>query len=84
MTVFFGLLASVLVTVVFAILNALKIPLENDFAKLLLGGNFIHLVPSLGSYIGTLVSVFLVGVLAHLYPVSVALRISPVKAMQAE
>ncbi len=84
LTVFFGIIGSVLVTVLILVLNALNIPLENTFAKLLLGGETIHLVPSLGSYIGTLIAIFGVAWFAHLYPVSVALRIQPVKAMQAE
>lgn len=83
-TVFFGLLGSLLVTIALLVVNALNIPLENSFAQLLLGGEAVNLVPKLGSYIGTLVAVFAVGWLAHLYPVSVALKIQPVKAMQAE
>jgi putative ABC transport system permease protein len=83
-TIAFGLFGAFIATVALAILNAIHIPLENSFAQLLLGGKVMHLVPSVTSFVGTLVAVFLVGWLAHLYPVSVALKIQPVKAMQSE
>jgi len=83
-TVFFGILGAVLATLAITVLNAFHIPLANEFAQLLLGGKFMHLVPSFGSFIGTILAVFLVGWLAHLYPVSIALKIQPVKAMQSE
>jgi len=83
-TVFFGLLGASLAVLAMTVLNLLHIPLENSFARLLLGGKVLHLVPSLASLIGTLVAVFLVGWLAHLYPVSIALKVQPVKAMQSE
>lgn len=83
-SVFFGSLAALLTVSGMAIVNAAKIPLENSFAKLLLGGDVVHLVPSLGIIITTIIIVFLVGWLAHIYPVSFALKIQPVKAMQTE
>ena len=83
-TIFFGLLGSVLSVLIIFILNSLHIPLENSFAKLLLGGEILHLVPRVSTIFVTIVAVFLVGILAHLYPVSLALKVQPVKAMQSE
>ena len=83
-TVIFGLVGAALAVGILTVLNALHIPLTNNFAQLLLGGKFIHLVPTAASLIGTLIAVFLVGWLAHLYPVSIALKVQPVKAMQSE
>lgn len=83
-SIFFGALGAFISVLGLTIVNALKIPLENGFAKLLLGGSVVHLVPSLGTVFSTVFAVFLVGWLAHLYPVSIALKIQPVKAMQTE
>lgn len=83
-SVFFGLLGAGVAVVGMLVVNACNIPLENGFAQLLLGGETVHLVPSAGTIISTIVAVFLVGWLAHLYPVSIALKIQPVKAMQSE
>lgn len=83
-SLFFGFLGAIVAVSGLNIANAMKIPLENTFAKLLLGGDFVHLVPSMGIILGTIFTVFLVGFFAHLYPVSVALKIQPVTAMQTE
>ncbi len=84
LTIFFGLVGSVLALGLTALLNALAIPAGNSFVKLLFGGNALHLVPRIGSFISTIFMVFIVGYLSHLYPVSVALKIEPVRAMQTE
>ncbi|MFA7129729.1 MAG: hypothetical protein WC136_11210, partial [Sphaerochaeta sp.] len=83
-TIFFGFLGSAISLLVLFILNSMHIPLENSFAKLLLGGDVLHLVPRFSTILVTIVAVFLVGLLAHLYPVSLALKVQPVKAMQSE
>ena len=78
------LLWIILFSLVVVILDALKIPVTNEFAQLLFGGKILHLVPSVSSFITTIIAVFFVGWLAHLYPVSIALKVQPVKAMQSE
>ena len=84
LTVIFGLIGSAVALLAVAILNMLNIKAENELLKLLFGGDFLRLVPRLGSFVTTIVMVFVVGYLAHLYPVSVALKIPPVAAMQSE
>jgi len=84
LTVFFGILGSALALGLTALLNVLSIPAGNNLMELLFGGKVLHLVPRLGSFISTIFMVFIVGYLAHLYPVSVALKIEPVRAMQTE
>jgi putative ABC transport system permease protein len=84
LTIVFGAVGSVVAIALAALLNFLKIPASNELLKLLFGGEFLYLVPRAGSFAATIVMVFLVGWLAHLYPVSVALKIRPVQAMQAE
>jgi len=84
LTVVFGLIGSVFALLATLVLNALKIPASNELLRLLFGGEVLRLVPRVGSFITTIIMVFAVGWLAHLYPVSVALKIQPVKAMQTE
>ncbi|MFA6506923.1 MAG: FtsX-like permease family protein [Treponemataceae bacterium] len=84
LTVVFGFIGSIVAILATLILNALKIPATNDLLKLLFGGEVLHLVPRFSSFVTTIVMVFAVGWLAHLYPVRVALKIQPVKAMQTE
>jgi putative ABC transport system permease protein len=84
LTVFFGLVGSALALGLAALLNVLGIQAGNSFVELLFGGKVLHLVPRIGSFVSTILMVFAVGYLAHLYPVSVALKIEPVRAMQSE
>ena len=84
LTLFFGLVGSALALGLAGLLNAIGIEAGNNFVELLFGGKVLHLVPRLGSFVTTIVMVFAVGFLAHLYPVSVALKIEPVRAMQNE
>jgi putative ABC transport system permease protein len=67
-----------------AVINAIHIKATNDFLKILFAGNVLHTTVSLASVIGSLFLVGLVAVAAHLYPVSLALRVQPVRAMQNE
>ncbi len=82
LTLFFGLVGSALALGLSALLNALSIQATNNFVELLFGGKVLHLTPRAGSFVSTIIMVFAVGYLAHLYPVSVALKIEPVRAMQ--
>lgn len=73
-----GIVLSLLLT---GILNGLHITVTNETAMMLLGGNLIHLTPSIGNIIITFTVVLFVSIIANIYPVSVALRISPLRAM---
>jgi len=66
------------------ILNAAHVQATNDFLKILFAGKVLHTSVGLGSMLWSLVLVALVAVAAHLYPVSLALKVEPVRAMQAE
>jgi putative ABC transport system permease protein len=80
----FGLIGSGLAVGAIGILNALHIQASNAFLKLLFAGPVLHTSASLASIAWSLVLVGLVAVVAHLYPVSLALKIEPVRAMQSE
>lgn len=83
-TFFFGLVGSVIALAATLVVNLLGIKTDNEMLMLLFGGAQLALKPRIGSFVATIAMVFIVGWLAHLYPVAVALKIQPVKAMQAE
>lgn len=84
LSVVFGLLGMVLALGTVGALNLIGIQASNQFLEILFGGPVLKPVATLGSIIGSLVLIVAVGLLAHLYPVAVALRIQPVRAMQSE
>jgi putative ABC transport system permease protein len=82
--VVFGLAGTALAFGALGALNAAHIKATNAFLKLLFAGPVLHAVPRIASVAWSLVLVGLVAVAAHLYPVSLALKIQPVRAMQPE
>jgi putative ABC transport system permease protein len=80
----FGLIGMGLGFGIIGILNAAHIAASNAFLKILFAGNILHAAINPMSVISSLVLVILVAVAAHLYPVAVALKIEPVRAMQTE
>jgi putative ABC transport system permease protein len=67
-----------------AVLRALHIEATNQFFLILFGGRYMNPVASAGNVLMAILVMILVGFIAHLYPVSLALKIQPVKAMQEE
>ena len=85
LSLFFGLIGSAAAVALSLILNALKIPAgDNGMIQMLFGGEVLTLVPKVGSFVSTVLMIFVVAYLAHLYPVAVALKVQPVRAMQNE
>jgi putative ABC transport system permease protein len=84
LTIVFGLVGMVLAGTVVGILNVIGIKASSSFLEILFGGKVLRPVIQAGSLIWTLVMVTVVGFLAHLYPVAVAMRIPPVRAIQTE
>jgi len=82
--VVFGAIGTALGAGVIGILNLAHIEAGNAFLQILFAGKVLHASASLGSIISSLVLVIGVAVVAHLYPVSLALKIEPVRAMQTE
>ncbi len=70
-----------LVTVV---LRAMHIEATNQFFLVLFGGKYMNPVATAGNVLMAILVMILVGFIAHLYPVSLALKIQPVRAMQEE
>jgi ABC-type transport system, involved in lipoprotein release, permease component len=80
----FGLIGSALAYGAVGILNACHITAGNPFLKILFAGSVLDMSINPLSVLWSLVLVGFVAVIAHLYPVSIALKIEPVRAMQAE
>lgn len=69
---------------VVALLNALRIEAGNPFLRILFGGARLSPFVTPVNFLSAIAAMVIVGYLAHLYPVSVAIRIEPVRAMQQE
>ncbi len=65
-----------------ATVGSVGIGSTNMFFQILFGGSTLHPVLSLSSVFWSLASTVLIGVLSSLYPTAIALKISPVRAMQ--
>ena len=79
-----GLAGIVLGTVIVGVLNLLGLRTESDFLIILFGGEVLRPTMSLTSVLISVVIVTGIGMLASIYPVLVALRIQPVRAVQTE
>ncbi len=80
-SVIFGIIGAVLGMIITALIGAIGYEAPNTFLQVILGGPVLYPVISVQAVVISLVTVALVGVVASLYPVSIALKISPVKAM---
>lgn len=63
------------------ILNACHITVADSSAKVILGSASLGFIPTVDSVLSTAITILLGSILANLYPVSLALRITPLKAM---
>jgi len=80
----FSLVGSLLALGVVALLKGLKIEAGNPFLEVLFGGKYLSPFVTPMNFILAIAAMILVGYVAHLYPVHVALKIRPVQAMQNE
>ncbi len=72
---------TVLALIIMVIVNACDISVSNTVAKLLLGGGSIKLIPTVTAIAQTVLLILAGSLLANLYPVSAALRVTPLKAL---
>ncbi len=80
-SVIFGVIGATFGMIITALIGSIGYEAPNTFLQVILGGPVLYPVISVKAVIVSLVVVAIVGVAASLYPVSVALKISPVKAM---
>lgn len=78
----FGVVGVVFGLLVLLLLNLTGIEAPNPFFEMLFGGKVLHPTPSVSAIIMSMIVVLIIGVVASGYPVSIALRTEPVKAMQ--
>jgi putative ABC transport system permease protein len=79
----FGLAGIGLAYIASAVINAIGFEASNPFLEIIFGGKILKTVVDPLALIWSLAIIVVVGLVAHFYPVSVALRIQPVRAMQA-
>lgn len=80
-TIVFGLIGVILGVIILLIMGAIGIEASNQFMQILLGGDIFRPAISGMAVIWSVLMVSLVGIAASLYPVSVALKVSPLEAM---
>ncbi|HET6487190.1 MAG TPA: FtsX-like permease family protein [Spirochaetia bacterium] len=83
-TIVFGLVGIVLASGLIGLVNLFHLQTSSDFIQILFGGKVLRMAVRPVSFLTTLAMVALVGLVSHLYPVIVALRVPPVRAMQGE
>ena len=81
-TLLFGLFGMAAGALVVGVLNLAGLPASNVLLQVLFGGSVLKPVLSISSLYLSVAAVAVIGVLASLYPTSVALGVSPVQAMQ--
>ncbi len=83
LSVVFGLFGMTIGAVLIGVLNAVGVQASNTILQLLVGGTSLRPVLS-ASALGTSVLVIvMIGIIAHLYPVAIALKIPPIRAIRA-
>ena len=83
-TIVFGIIGIALASAAMGVVNLLRIPAESYFTQILFGGRVLKLALNPLAILSTLLMVAGVGLVSHLYPVVIALKIPPVRAMQNE
>jgi putative ABC transport system permease protein len=80
----FSSIGATLATLVVILLRALRIQAGNTFLEVLFGGKYMSPFVTPLNFLTAILAMIAVGYIAHLYPVALALRIEPVRAMQQE
>jgi putative ABC transport system permease protein len=82
-SIVFGLIGTLIGAAIVAVLNAASVPAANPILQLLVGGPVIRPVISASALGASIIVFVMIGVIAHLYPVAVALKIPPIRAIRA-
>ena len=80
-TLISSVLGSVLALVIMGIINLAHIQITNEIAKMILGGGSVNFIPTVSNFFRTIIIILTGTLLASLYPVSSALKITPLKAL---
>jgi putative ABC transport system permease protein len=82
-SIVFGLIGTAIGAAMVAVLNAASVPAANPILQLLVGGPVLRPVISASALGASIIVFVMIGVIAHLYPVAVALKIPPIRAIRA-
>ncbi|MCK9169982.1 MAG: FtsX-like permease family protein, partial [Treponema sp.] len=77
-------IGSVVALICMAVINSFKFSIDNDTVKLILGGGLISFLPTVKNILGTILLITTGSVLANVYPLSAALKITPLKALSKD
>lgn len=83
-TTVFGVLGIFVGLLILAILGAANIEATNSLLQVIFAGRTLTPVISIGTIFASLLSVSVLGIIAHLFPVRYAVKIPPIRAMQSE
>ena len=75
------IVGTILSLVVMGVLNLCNFTVSDDIAKMILGGGSISFIPTVENFVSTMIIILVGTILANLYPVSSALKITPLKAL---
>ena len=81
-TLFFGIIGTFLGFVVVKVLQNIGITAPNYFFVILFGGEKLYPIISLSSLLISLGALISVGIISSIYPVQLANKISPIRAIQ--
>ena len=82
-TIIFGIIGILIGVAVVALFNSIGFKAPNEFLEIFFGGPTLKPTLSVFSVVISFFVMMVIGIFASLYPVSVALGISPVQAMQS-
>ncbi len=84
LTIISSVIGIILAFIIMGIFNSCSITISNSIAKMILGGGLLHFSPTVKIVVLTMVIAFAGSIISNLYPVSSALRITPLKALSRE
>lgn len=81
LTVISAIVGIILAFIIMAIFNACNITITNSIAKMILGGGLLHFSPTFKIIFITVLIALFGSIISNKYPVSYALKITPLKAL---
>ncbi|MDC7126145.1 MAG: FtsX-like permease family protein [Spirochaetales bacterium] len=83
-SVVFGLIGMIAGVITLFIVKLIGIEASNAFLEILFAGSVLKPVYSFGSVIGSWFTVVVIAMIANIYPLRLALKVQPIKAMMSE